>query len=72
MLFYGHPVNRAREAAGRPVISGVWTWGGGVLPTVAGGPALTIADHPLGIGLARAGGGAAQALEALSAAGSDR
>jgi hypothetical protein len=53
MLFYQHPVNQAREAAGRPGVSGVWTWGGGVLPQVPGGPDLVVADHPLGAGLAR-------------------
>ena len=68
MLFYGHPVNQARETAGRPVISGVWTWGGGVLSTVSGGPALTIADHPLAVGLARASGGARRGLDALDCA----
>ncbi len=56
MLFFQQPVNRAREAAGRPTIGGVWTWGGGVLPQVPGGPRLTVADDPLGVGLARASG----------------
>ena len=56
MLFHQHPVNQAREAAGLPAISGVWTWGGGVLPKVPGGPDLLVADHPLGVGLARAMG----------------
>jgi hypothetical protein len=68
MLFYGHPVNQARETAGRPVISGVWTWGGGVLPAVSGGPALTIADHPLAVGLAQASGGVRRGLDALDCA----
>jgi len=68
MLFYGHPVNQARETAGRPVISGVWTWGGGVLPAVSSGPALTIADHPLAVGLARASGDAWRGLDALDCA----
>ena len=56
MLFYDHPVNLERERQGRPTISGVWTWGGGVLPQVSGGPDLTIADHPLAAGLAQAAG----------------
>jgi len=34
MLFFGHPVNEAREAQGKPVVSGVWFWGGGALPDV--------------------------------------
>lgn len=29
MLLFEHPVNIAREAAGRPVINSVWLWGGG-------------------------------------------
>lgn len=56
MLFYGHPVNEAREREGRPAISGVWTWGGGTLPRLSGGTGLVIADHPLAVGLARAAG----------------
>ena len=57
MLFYQHPVNQERERLDRPPVSGVWTWGGGVLPRVSGGPDLTIADHPLAVGLVRAAGG---------------
>ena len=29
MLFHDHPVNRAREARGQPLINSVWLWGGG-------------------------------------------
>jgi len=29
MLFFEHPVNVAREAAGRAVVNSVWLWGGG-------------------------------------------
>lgn len=29
MLFHAHPVNRAREARGQPVINSLWLWGGG-------------------------------------------
>jgi hypothetical protein len=32
MLFSGHPVNVAREEAGKPPINSVWFWGGGSLP----------------------------------------
>jgi hypothetical protein len=56
MLFAGHPVNQKREAMGRASIGGVWTWGGGVLPRVTRAPALIVSDHPLAVGLARAGG----------------
>jgi len=66
MLFYQHPVNQARERLGRPPISGVWTWGGGVLPRVTGGPDLMIADHPLAAGLARVAGGRRLGLDELS------
>ena len=29
MLLFEHPVNRARESAGRALVNGVWLWGGG-------------------------------------------
>jgi len=32
MQLHAHPVNREREAAGRPVVNSVWPWGGGGLP----------------------------------------
>ena len=31
MLLFNHPVNDARQQSGKPVISGVWFWGGGTL-----------------------------------------
>ncbi|WP_295447350.1 phosphoglycerate mutase [uncultured Thiodictyon sp.] len=68
MLFYQHPVNQERQRLGRPTISGVWTWGGGVLPKVPDAPAMTIADHPLAAGLVRAAGGHLLGLDALTAA----
>ncbi len=34
MLFFGHAVNEAREAVGKPAVSGVWFWGGGVYPAL--------------------------------------
>lgn len=33
MLLHEHPVNAAREAAGRAPVSGIWFWGGGTLAT---------------------------------------
>ncbi len=54
MLFFNSEVNRLREQQRRPLISGMWTWGGGQLPqmsTVAL-PQL-IGDLPLLRGLAR-------------------
>jgi hypothetical protein len=32
MLMHSHPVNLAREQAGRPAVNGLWLWGGGTLP----------------------------------------
>ena len=32
MVLHAHPVNAAREDAGKPTINGVWFWGGGVMP----------------------------------------
>jgi len=36
MLFHEHPVNRAREEEGRPLINSLWFWGGGRLPPFTG------------------------------------
>lgn len=69
MLFFGHPVNRVREREGRPTLGGVWPWGGGALPPVSAGPALTVADHPLAAGLARASGGGLLGLADLGLPG---
>ena len=63
MLFYGHPVNQERERRGVPALSGVWTWGGGLLPELTQGPDLTVADHPLALGLAGASGGRSLGLD---------
>ena len=65
MLFFGHPVNQERERQGRPTLSGLWTWGGGLLPRVTLGPDLTLADHPLALGLARVCGHAQGGLADL-------
>lgn len=73
MLFFQHPVNAARDADGRPTVSGIWTWGGGALPAVGGGPDLTFADHPLALGLAQAARCRTLALDAaLPPTGADR
>jgi hypothetical protein len=54
MLFHEHPVNRAREERGEPVINSIWPWGGGCLPDqVATGVTRAFADQPLLQGLAR-------------------
>ncbi len=57
MLFFDSVVNRERERQRRPVISGIWTWGGGRLPSaLIDAPALIVGDHPLTRGLARYAG----------------
>jgi hypothetical protein len=67
MLFFDSAVNRRREQLGRPLISGVWTWGGGVLPAppldASNCPDLVIGDDPLTLGLARWSGVAHRALD---------
>jgi hypothetical protein len=57
MLFHEHPVNRARERRGDPVINSIWPWGGGYLPArVATTVTRAFADQPLLQGLARLAG----------------
>lgn len=57
MLFYSSSVNRQRESQGRPMINGIWTWGGGRRPSVPQHPPdLALGDHPVLIGLARLAG----------------
>lgn len=57
MLFFGHPVNEAREEAGKPTISGVWFWGGGALSTIRK-PSFesVVANSALAIALAKKSG----------------
>lgn len=42
MLLHAHPVNEAREAAGRAPINSVWLWGGGTLPAPGATPYATV------------------------------
>lgn len=35
ILLHAHPVNQAREAAGKPVVNSLWPWGGGSISTAA-------------------------------------
>ncbi len=67
MLFFEHPVNRAREASGRATVDYIWTWGGGTLPgTTANARATAVfADAPLVRELSRALGRESAALPAL-------
>lgn len=57
VLLHNHPLNVAREAAGRPMANSLWPWGAGPLPAGAVAPAPHIlADHPLALGLAKLAG----------------
>ena len=54
MLIFAHPVNAAREAAGKVLISGVWFWGGGVPPAnITTSYERVVADTPLARQLAK-------------------
>jgi len=54
MLFFGHPVNERREMEGKPPISGVWFWGGGVLSELKKPPYERVMSiSPLATQLAR-------------------
>lgn len=54
MVLHEHPVNRAREAAGRPPVNSLWPWGGGHLaapPAAACHPYRhLLADDPVARG----------------------
>ncbi len=57
VLLHNHPLNAAREAAGRPTANSLWPWGAGPLPAAALAPAPQVcADHPLALGLAKLAG----------------
>ena len=55
MLWYEHPVNRARRDAGRLQPNALWVWGGGALPSPPSrvGARLLVAQSPELIGLAQ-------------------
>ncbi|MCB4810564.1 hypothetical protein LG204_04440 [Methylovorus menthalis] len=53
MLLFEHPLNQAREARGELPVSGVWVYGGGVLPSEATGVLpLLFTEDPVVRGLA--------------------
>lgn len=57
MLLHTHPVNDAREAAGRPAVNSVWMWGGGLLPAPAHLPFTAVySDDPVTRAIARHAG----------------
>jgi hypothetical protein len=37
ILLHEHPLNKAREAAGKPAVNSLWPWGGGRLPSPGAG-----------------------------------
>lgn len=57
MLFFSHPVNDAREAAGKLTINGLWFWGEGVFPKITAGCKTSFGavfgDTPLANGIAK-------------------
>ena len=66
MLLHAHPVNEAREAAGKAPANGIWPWGGGAL-LASVEPARygrVFCDDLLTRGLARAAGVSTRALPA--------
>ncbi|KAB2922595.1 MAG: hypothetical protein F9K30_12235 [Dechloromonas sp.] len=57
MFLHAHPLNQRREQAGKPPVNSLWLWGGGRLCRPQPGHFTAVwSDHPLAIGLARAGG----------------
>lgn len=57
VLLHNHPLNVAREEAGKPAANSLWPWGAGALPASATAPASPVhSDHPLARGLARLAG----------------
>lgn len=62
-LLHSHPLNVAREDAGRSTANSLWPWGAGALPAAAAAPAGPVyADEPLTRGLARLAGVPCHAL----------
>ncbi|MDT3736039.1 MAG: hypothetical protein ROZ00_07430 [Denitratisoma sp.] len=65
VLLHNHPLNTAREAAGRATANSLWPWGAGILPDTAKAPAPHVhADQPLALGLAKLAGAPATPLPA--------
>lgn len=65
MYLHGHPVNDARQQAGKPAVNSLWLWGGGSLgATPASDHSMLLAGDPLALGLAAAGNLASLALPA--------
>jgi hypothetical protein len=54
MLLFQSPVNRQREAAGRPAVNALWCWSGGSWEVPSKPPDLAVGSAPLLRGLAAA------------------
>lgn len=55
IVLHNHPVNRAREARGQPLVNALWCWGEGDAATALRAPADTlISEDPMLRGLAQA------------------
>ncbi len=65
MFLHLHPVNRSREQAGRPLINGLWCWGGGEVRAAQPAPVACSDDEELR-GLLHLCTGQALPLEALA------
>ncbi len=69
MLMHASPVNHARREQGRVEVSGVWIWGGGVLPDARGCAFSAVwSDDPLTRGIALNAGLTPAATPALATA----
>ncbi|MEW5789537.1 MAG: hypothetical protein AB1899_16960 [Pseudomonadota bacterium] len=62
MVLHDHPVNRAREAAGRAPINGLWLWGGGRCPALPAQPGTLLGGDEDNLALARGAGARADPL----------
>ena len=57
VLLHNHPLNAAREEAGKPAANSLWPWGAGALPASAAAPAVPVfSSAPLARGLAQLAG----------------
>lgn len=57
MILHAHPLNRTREAAGRPAVNSVWPWGAGRLSEAGANPHDLVLTNDVALrALARRGG----------------
>ncbi|MBI5791851.1 MAG: hypothetical protein HZA63_10285 [Rhodocyclales bacterium] len=63
MILHTHPVNLARESAGRPLVNSLWPWGAGQLPPARDGAyGIVWGDDPVLRGIAQLFGAVSGAL----------